>query len=357
MTTPIGPVPSAQVRRYFESLVPQVNYWGRDISALRQQVRDHALAFRGPLERVASVETVNAGGVPSRLYRPNDNEEDVLVWIHGGGWMLGDLDCCEGVARALANRAGCAVLAIDYRLAPEHPFPAAFDDTWAAISWARRHFSKVAVGGDSAGGNLAAAAALRARDAQLDLALQLLVYPVLDSTMDTTTKLRFVESYSNFAGTGDYGRTTYERIGYLWDAYVPDELMRRSPVVSPLRAETLYGVSPAIIITAEHDILRGESVEYARRLRMDQVPVEIHDYAGQIHGFIEKLGVMTDAIDAVEKAGSALRRAFAHREADHASSAINTRSVGAHQSFDADHDHQPSHGTAWQGPPPSGNHS
>ncbi|WP_129785212.1 alpha/beta hydrolase [Promicromonospora panici] len=353
MTTSIGPVPSAQVRRYFESLAPQVNYWGRDLSALRKQARDHALAFRGPLEPVTSVDTVNAGGVSSRLYRPRGNEQDVLVWIHGGGWMLGDLDCCEGIARALANRAGCAVLTIDYRLAPEHPFPAAFDDTWTAITWARLHFSQVAVGGDSAGGNLAAAAALRARDTQFDLALQLLVYPVLDSTMDTTIKRRFVESYSNFAGTGDYGRTTWERIRYLWDAYVPDDLMRRSPVVSPLHAEALRGVSPAIVITAEHDILRGESVEYARRLQMDQVPVEIHDYVGQIHGFIEKLGVMTDAIDAIEKAGSALRRAFANRESDRASFAINTQSIGSHQSSDADYDHQSSRETAWQGPPSS----
>ncbi|MBO0610063.1 alpha/beta hydrolase [Myceligenerans salitolerans] len=324
MTTPISPVPSAQVRRYFESLAPQVNYWGRDIAALRKQAHDHALACRGPLEHVASVETVDAGGVSSRLYRPHGGEEDVLVWMHGGGWMLGDLDACEGVARALANRAACAVLTIDYRLAPEHPFPAAFDDTWAAISWARQNFSRVAVGGDSAGGNLAAAAALRARDVQLDLTLQLLVYPVLDSTMDTTTKLRFVESYSDFAGRGDYGRTTYERIAYLWDAYVPDELMRRSPLASPLHAETLRGVSPAIVITAEHDFLRGEAIEYARRLRRDQVAVEIHDYAGQIHGFIEKLGVMPDAADAVDKAGSALRQAFANQESDRASSAINT---------------------------------
>ncbi|MBE1878312.1 alpha/beta hydrolase [Myceligenerans pegani] len=324
MTTPIAPVPSAQVRRYFESLAPQVNYWGRDITALRKQAHDHALACRGPLEHVTSVEAVDAGGVAARLYRPRGGEEDVLVWMHGGGWMLGDLDACEGVARALANRAGCAVLSIDYRLAPEHPFPAALDDSWAAISWARQNFARVAVGGDSAGGNLAAAAALRARDLRVDLALQLLVYPVLDSTMDTTAKQRFVESYSDFAGRGDYGRTTYERIAYLWDAYVPDELMRRSPVVSPLHAETLRGAPPAVVVTAEHDFLRAEAVEYASRLRSDQVSVEIHDYAGQIHGFIEKLGVMPDATDAVDKAGSALRRAFANRESDRASSAINT---------------------------------
>ncbi|WP_285104529.1 alpha/beta hydrolase [Promicromonospora sp. MEB111] len=326
MATPISPAPSAQVQRYLESLAPQVNYWGRDVLALRKQARDHVLAFRGPLEPVVSAETIEAGGVPSRLYRPRGDEEDVLVWIHGGGWMLGDLDCCEGVARAIANRAACAVLAIDYRLAPEHPFPAALDDTWAAVSWARRQFSRVAVGGDSAGGNLAAAAALRATDSQVDLALQLLVYPVLDSTMDTTSKRRFVESYSDFAGLAGYGRTAFERIGYLWDAYVPDRLMRRSPVVSPLHAETLRGVSPAVVITAEHDILRSEAVEYAERLRGDQVPVEVHDYVGQIHGFIEYLGVMTDATDAMDKAGSALRRAFADREPDRAGRAISTPS-------------------------------
>lgn len=350
MTTRTGPVPSAEVRRYLESLPPQVNYWGRDLSALRKQARDHVLAFRGPLADVASVETINAGGVPSRLYRPHGDEENVLVWIHGGGWMLGDLDCCEGVARALANGAGCAVLTIDYRLTPEHPFPAAFDDSWAAVSWARRHFSEVAVGGDSAGGNLAAATALRARDAQLDLALQLLVYPVLDSTMDTTSKRRFVDSYSNFAGRVDYGRTTYERIGFLWDAYVSDELMRRSPLVSPLHAETLHGLSPAVVITAEHDILRGEAVAYARRLRKEQVLVETHDYVGQIHGFIDNLGVLSDATDAVEKAGSALRRAFADRDSYRGISAIDTRSIGGHRSSGTGHDPQPSREMAWQPP-------
>lgn len=348
MTTRTDPVPSAEVRRHLESLAPQVNYWGLDLTALRRQARDHVLAFRGPLTSVASVETLDAGGVPSRLYRPRGSEEDVLVWIHGGGWMLGDLDCCEGVARALANRAGCAVLTIDYRLAPEHPFPAAFDDTWAAVVWARRNFSRVAVGGDSAGGNLAAAAALRARDAQLDLALQLLVYPVLDSTMDTASKRRFVESYSNFAGRVDYGLTTYERIGFLWDAYVPDELMRRSPLVSPVHAETLHGISSAVIITAEHDILRGEAVAYARRLRKDQVSVETHDYLGQIHGFIDNLGVMSDAVDAVEKAGSAIRRAFADRDSDRADRAVNTQSVGGQRSSDPDC--RPSRETASQEP-------
>ncbi|WP_423463898.1 alpha/beta hydrolase [Promicromonospora sp. MS192] len=310
MTTPM---PSAQVRTYLDSLAPQPNYWGRDLAALRRQARDHVLAVGGPPEHVVSVQTVDAGGVPSRLYRPGDDDGDVLVWIHGGGWMLGDLDSCDGVARAIANRAGCAVLAIDYRLAPEHPFPAALDDSWAAVGWARRTFDRVAVGGDSAGGNLAAASALRARDARLDLVLQLLVYPVLDSTMDTAAKRRFVESYAGFAGRADYGRTAFERIGYLWDAYVPDRLMRRSPVVSPMHATTLRGVPPTVLITAEHDILRGESVEYARRLRADRVPVEVHDYPGQIHGFIETLGVMADATDAVEKAASALRRAFAAR--------------------------------------------
>jgi len=336
MATPTRPVPSPQVRRYLDSLAPQVNHWGLDVSALREQARAHVLAVRGPLEPVSSVEAVDAGGVPARLYRSRRDEDDVLVWMHGGGWMLGDLDCCEGVARAIAHRAACAVLTVDYRLSPEHPFPAALDDSWAAVDWARRHFSGVAVGGDSAGGNLAAAAALRARDAQIDLALQLLVYPVLDSTMDTAAKRRFVRSYSTFAGVADYGRTAFERIGYLWEAYVPDPLLRRSSLVSPLHAATLSGVAPAVVITAEHDILRGEAIEYAGRLRDDDVPVETHDYVGQIHGFIENLGLMTDAVDAVDRAGSALRRAFAEAP-HHADLAISTQSTGARRSSDTGH--------------------
>jgi acetyl esterase len=251
-----------------------------------------------------------ADGVSPRRHQPRHPVDAVLLWAHGGGWTHGDLDTCEGVARALANRAGCAVLAVDYRLAPEHPFPAGFADVWRAIGWAKRTFAQVAVGGDSSGGNLAAAAALKARDCDVELTAQLLVYPVLDSTENADYKLRFTERYASFAGQAGYGPNTSERLKHIWATYVPDPFLRTSPYASPMHASTLGGVAPAVIITAEHDFLRGEAEAYARRLAADGVNVERRDYAGQIHGFFEMFDVMTDAHHAVGVAGDALRRAF-----------------------------------------------
>ena len=305
-----APVPHEQVLAYLRT-VPSTADSSSDIQVLRARTRAEALAVRGDLEPVASIQTLDVGGMPARLYRPNGDESDVLIWIHGGGWIHGDLDCYEGVARALANRSNCAVLAIDYRLAPEHPFPAGFEDAWTAVEWANANFAKVAVAGDSSGGNLAAAVALRARDRGIDLALQLLVYPVLDNTAATAYKRLFRERYSNFAGHADFGVIADERINHLWDLYVPDIADRDTAFASPLRADSFRGVAPAVIITAEHDILRGEVDEYARRLRADGVPVEAYEYVGQIHGFFQMLGVMADAEDAIDKAAAGMRRAFA----------------------------------------------
>jgi acetyl esterase len=304
------PLPHEQVSAYLESSPPNAVSWGGDIGVLRRETREQALAARGQLEPMAAIETVDAGGVPARLYRSRGDEREVLVWIHGGGWTHGDLDCYEGVGRALANRAECAVLAIDYRLAPEHPFPAGFEDAWAATEWARRAFSGVAVGGDSSGGNLAAAVALKARDSDLGLALQLLVYPVLDSAEDSQFKRNFRNRYSNFAGQAEYGAISYHRIRRIWEMYLPESSMQASPFASPLRAATLGGLTPVVLFTAEHDILRGEAEDYARRLRAEEVPVEVHNYAGQIHGFFQMLGLMADAQDAISVAGAALREAF-----------------------------------------------
>ena len=136
-----SPRPHAQVRAFLASMPPPLSPWSAGIEAVRADVRERVLAVTGELEPVASVEAIEANGVPGRLYRPSEASEAVLIWAHGGGWMHGDLDSCEGVARALANRARCAVVAVDYRLAPEHPFPAGFDDVWPAIEWAKRTFA------------------------------------------------------------------------------------------------------------------------------------------------------------------------------------------------------------------------
>lgn len=307
------PVPSAQARAWIAALPPAPPIWSRAIADVRGDDRERALACGGAPEPVVSVEELDAGGVPARLYRPTGDEQDVLVWAHGGAWMFGDLDCCDAVVRALANRAGCAVLPIDYRLAPEHRFPAAIDDAWAATVWAAGRFSRVAVGGDSAGGNLAAAAALRARDKGLELALQLLVYPVLDYGVEKPFYHDFAQRYAEFAGLPDFGMRRHTEIRYIWQIYVPDSIQRLQQDAAPMRAISVRGAAPAFLITAEHDILRGEAEEYAGRLQAAGVPAELRNYAGQIHGFFGLAGVMDDARDAIAAAAAALRRAFAER--------------------------------------------
>lgn len=304
------PRPHEQVQLFLDSFGSSPDPWSADIATVRADARAKVLGVTGELEPVASVESIDADGVPGRLYRPAGAEREVLVWAHGGGWIHGDLDTADGVARALATRADCAVLSIDYRLAPEHPFPAGFDDAWSAITWARRNFDRVAVGGDSSGGNLAAAAALKARDEGVDLAAQLLVYPALDSLQDTDYKVAFRQRYAQFAGRSGFGSNTFRRLVHIWETYVPDPTVRKASYASPLHAESVDGVAPATIITAEHDFLRGEAEDYARRLMSAGVPVEVHEYAGQIHGFFEMFTVMTDSHHAVGVAGDAVRRAF-----------------------------------------------
>lgn len=310
LTKPGKPLPHDEVRDYLVRSTPSPDPWSVDIGAVRADARARTVAVRGELAPVAVAAEIDADGVPGRLYRPHGAEHEVLIWAHGGGWMHGDLDGCEGVARALANYGRCAVLTVGYRLAPEHPFPAGLDDVWAATEWGHRNFARLAVGGDSSGGNLAAAVALRARDSGPELAAQLLVYPVLDSREDTEFKRNFVQRYSTFAGQSGYGPNTYRRLKFIWDTYAPEPSVRDSPLASPLHAPTLRGVAPAIVVTAEHDLLRGEAEEYVRRLRAEQVTAELHTYPGQIHGFFEMLGVLTDARRAVSEAGRAVRRVF-----------------------------------------------
>lgn len=304
------PQPSAEILRFLQNAGASPDPWSADIAAVRADARAKVLAVTGEPASVASVAPVDADGVPARLYRPAGVERGVLVWAHGGGWIHGDLDTADGVARALANRAACAVLSVDYRLAPEHPFPAGFDDVWAAAGWARREFERVAVGGDSSGGNLAAAVALKARDLGVELAAQLLIYPAVDSTEDTDYKLAFRRRYESFAGRTGFGTNSYQRLQHIWAAYVSDSAARSTPYASPLHAESVEGVAPATIITAEHDFLRGEGEDYARRLKGAGVPVELIEYAGQIHGFFEMFTVTPDAQHAVNAAGDALRRAL-----------------------------------------------
>ncbi len=290
-------------------LVTRKPFWERDVAELRAERREETEGFRGTPEALASVEQLTAGGVPARLYRPQGDETDVLVWLHGGGFMVGDLDTEDHLARVLANRAGCAVLCVDYRLVPEYRYPAALDDAWAAVAWAVERFDAVAVGGDSAGGNLAAVVAQQARDRRLELTLQVLVYPMLDHRPDSASYEEYRRAYHAFAGVEGYGECCQEAIRKLWDLYA-DPSQQALPSVSPLRAPSLAGVAPALIITAEHDILRAEAEEYGALLEQAGVPTEVVGFDGRMHGFYRELGSYDAGWEAVERTGAALERAF-----------------------------------------------
>lgn len=215
--------------------------------------------------------------VPARLYRVS-GEHGAVVFLHGGGWVLGDLDLSDALCRDLALRCGTAVLSVDYRLAPEHPFPAALADAMTAIEWvgSRTDLSgPVAVAGVSAGGNLAAAASIATRTAGgPDIVAQLLVCPVLDHDLDRPSYHRFERGYYLWR----------DDMAWFWNQYAPGEL-RSDPLASPLRAEHLEGVAPAIIITAACDPLRDEGLAYAHRLVDAGVPVVSRCYPGELHGF------------------------------------------------------------------------
>ena len=251
------------------------------------------------------------GDVLVRVYTPHaavGEAHGVLVWLHGGGWVIGDLDTADATCRALANRAGCVVVSVDYRLAPEHQAPAALDDCVAALVWTVENFellgvdaSKVAVGGDSAGGNLAALVCQRVRDEfGPDIDFQLLVYPVIDLTQSHPS---MEENADGFFLTKD-AMTWF--VGHYLGAGDPKDAS-----VSPLYADDLSGLPPALVITAEYDPLRDEGEAYAARLRDAGVPTDLVCYDGQIHGFLSMASMLDDGKAALDQVGAALRAALA----------------------------------------------
>ena len=251
-----------------------------------------------------------AGEVPVRIYSPagvGSGLLPALVWFHGGGWVFGSLDSADFVCRGIANRAGCRVISVAYRLAPEAKFPAAVDDCFAVTKWisdnaADLHVDadRIAVGGDSCGGNLAAVVAQLARDqGGPSLAFQALVYPVTDHSFDTP-------SYRDY---GDGYFLTRDAMVWLWNHYLEEVGDGNSPLASPLRATTLAGLPPAIVITAEFDPLRDEAEAYAARLRADDVTVELVRYDSQIHGFFGN-AMIDDGISALDRVSAALQTAL-----------------------------------------------
>jgi acetyl esterase len=270
------------------------------VADARAMTESRAQAMSGPGEDVQSVEDLRVEGVPIRLYAPTAEPDlPLLVYFHGGGWVIGSLDTHDSLCRALANRAGCRLAAVDYRLGPEHRFPAAVDDCWTVTRWAFGQAPVVAVAGDSAGGNLAAVMALRARDAGRPLAAQVLVYPVTDIDMERPSYL------ANAQGFG----LTRDAMRWFWDHYLGGA-DGAHPDASPLRAPSVAGVAPALVIVCDHDPLRDEGVAYAERLREAGVRVTLSEYAGMIHGFLRMPALIDRAHAGVDEIAGTLREAF-----------------------------------------------
>ncbi len=245
----------------------------------------------GPAPAMQSVEerTVEGpdGQARLRILIPIQNPIGVLVYYHGGGWVIGSIDEYDTLARKLAERTSCAVVMVAYRLAPEHRYPAAVDDAYVGLKWVGDHIIDIAgqevpliVAGDSAGGNLAAVVALRARDRSgPSIALQVLIYPVTDGDFDRPSYL----------DPNNRLLLTREGMMWFWDHYLPEFSRRTESDASPLHAESLSGLPPAVILTAENDVLRDEGEAYAARLREANVPTDLQRYPGQLHGFFTLL--------------------------------------------------------------------
>jgi acetyl esterase len=279
-----------------------------DLEAERTAYLQSSVDLGGPLEDVARVEDVvipdaEGGRMRARAYWPTVPADalGVLVWLHGGGWYVGDIESFDRVTRQLANASGAVCLSVDYRLAPEHPYPAAVRDARAAVAWAAADGAaqlgtdpaRVVVGGDSAGGNLAAVAARHERDA---LRAQLLAYPALDATMAG-------DSYREFAAGLMLRAQDMEQ---CWRTYL-GAADRADPDVSPLNAHDLAGVPPAYIAVAGHDVLRDDGLRYADALRAAGVDVTVERYDDMVHSFLRWGGVVERARELIEALGEYAR--------------------------------------------------
>lgn len=255
------------------------------------------------------IDRIVANDIPVRLYYPSEASPlPLLVFYHGGGWVIGDLTGRDLLCRKLANQAQCAVMSVDYRLAPEHPYPAPLDDCYAATVWAIEHAteigidpSRVAIGGESAGGNLAACVAIKAAQQQgPELAFQLLIYPVTAANFDSPSYIENAEGYM----------LTRASMYWFWDQYLLDPSKRDDPLVSPLCAEDLSGLPPAHIITAEFDPLRDEGEAYAKKLANHGVDVTVTRYDGVIHGFLGMSDILPPAQTALTECCTQLQNAL-----------------------------------------------
>lgn len=279
------------------------------------QAREAAMGFidlQGEPEEIATEDRTipgPAGDIPIRVYTPaGDGPKPMIVYFHGGGWVIGDLDVCDNPVRRIANRTGAVVVSVDYRLAPEHVYPAAFDDSYAATAWVAEHAAelggdpeRIATCGDSAGGNLAAAVAIAARDRQGPrLAAQLLLYPATDFNFTT-------ESYDQ---NGEGYLLTKGSMQWFWAHYLGAQELGKDAFACPARADDLAGLPPAFVATAEFDPLRDEGEAYAANLRTAGIDVTAKRYDGMLHGFAWTLGATPSGAVLIDDLATAFRQAL-----------------------------------------------
>ena len=275
--------------------LPQV--WQAPLAEIRENTKLH-IALKQPLLQIHSVDHRSINGptsnLPIRIYRPSEeNNLPALVFFHGGGWVLNFLDIYEPALRKIAKNGNFVIIAVDYQKAPEHSYPAPLDDCYATLKWVIENakdlgvdLAAIGVGGDSAGGNLASSVALKACSEQLiSLAFQLLIYPCNDYQMNYPSATNYSQGY---------GLTT-QAMKWFWDQYLSKVEDQEDPYAVPVKANSLRGVAPAILIAAEFDPLTDDVKNYYQKLIMDSVPAIYKEFAGQIHGFFNLSGVTDDA--------------------------------------------------------------
>jgi acetyl esterase len=306
----LDPQARAVLDQMAETTAPLINELSVDEARLTSATMAAMQGFPEPVGSVEDRKLPGPGGyIPVRIYMPFGKEPfPVLVYFHGGGWVIGDIESSDGLCRTLSNAVGCIVVSVDYRLAPEHPFPAAADDAYHATLWAATNASsfgaddsRIAVCGDSAGGNLAAVIAQIARDrGKPGICFQLLIYPVTDAACDTPSYSENAEGYF----------LTRDAMHWFWNHYIRNDADRIHPYASPLRASNFACLPPALVITAEFDVLRDEGERYAERMRAAGTPVQLTRYDGMIHGFFTMSAIIDQGRTAIKQSAAALRAAF-----------------------------------------------
>ena len=280
------------------------------------EARKQMLDLTPPVDPLLTVKRVEDrsipgpdGEIPIRLYYPSDDPPfAVLVYFHGGGWVIGDLDTHHGVCHALAKTSGCLVVAAKYRLAPEHRYPAAIEDAYAAVNWVAENSDaiqadpdRLAVGGDSAGGHLAAVVSLMARDRNgPHIDLQVLIYPITDCRFDTPS----------YEENSDGYMLTRDLMKWFWDHFINEPGEADDPYVSPLRAEDHSGLPRALVLTAGYDPLRDEGEAYFKKLHEAGVNATLLRYPGMIHAFIRMTAHLDKAREALGQVAAALKEVF-----------------------------------------------